>query len=56
LTFEEIGAAYFAAETAQARGTLFPVMLYVNLYCGRLPPENAAKPDAEQRRFQQYQT
>jgi hypothetical protein len=29
----------FAADTAQPRGTLFPVMLYVNLYCGRLPPE-----------------
>jgi DNA-binding IclR family transcriptional regulator len=43
LTIEEIGAAIFAAETAQARGTLFLIMLYVNLYCGRLLPENAAK-------------
>jgi hypothetical protein len=46
----------FAADTAQPRGTLFPIILYVNLYCGRLPAENTAKPDAEQRRFQENQT
>jgi len=33
---KEIGAATFAADTAQARGTLFPIILYVNLYCGML--------------------
>jgi hypothetical protein len=32
----EIGPATFAADTAQARGTLFPIILYVNLYCGIL--------------------
>jgi hypothetical protein len=33
---KEIGAATFAADTAQARGTLFPMILYVNSYCGIL--------------------
>jgi hypothetical protein len=33
---KEIGSIYFAANTAQARATLFPIILYVNLYCGML--------------------
>jgi hypothetical protein len=33
---KEIGLATFAADTAQARGTLFPMILYVNSYCGML--------------------
>jgi hypothetical protein len=38
-------AIFPAADTAQARGTLFPIILYVNLYCGRLPAENRAMPE-----------
>jgi hypothetical protein len=34
--FQEIGALTLSADTAQARGTLFPIILYVNLYCGML--------------------
>jgi hypothetical protein len=43
---KEIG--FFTADTAQAGGTLFPIILYVNLYCGRLRIDNRAMP--EQRR------
>src|SRR5450631_1780736 len=37
-----------SAETAQARGTLFLIMLYVNLYCGILTTE--ARPRRRDRR------
>src|SRR3979411_2651910 len=46
---------HLSLPTAQARRTLFPIILYVNLYCGRLAPERsvsrrrrsiAALPDA----------
>src|ERR1700726_623560 len=40
-SFRRSALTLLAADTAQARGTLFPIMLYVNLYCRRVDPTTA---------------